>query len=66
MYFNALDFCDGFWVNNGRCIVYPQMHALKSRDLESSRLFAVYIFKTPEQYKPADPIPGHASELVLR
>jgi len=26
MYFNAMDCCDGFWVNNGLCIVYHQMY----------------------------------------
>lgn len=27
MYFYAMDRCDGFWENNGLCIVYPKIYA---------------------------------------
>lgn len=27
MYFYAMDRCDGFWENNGLCIVYPKVYA---------------------------------------
>ena len=27
MYFYGLDRCDGFWENNGLCMVYPQKYA---------------------------------------